>query len=400
MKTKLYLTTIITICLLFMATGIAFAALGFQNDVRIDRAPSGTSSTSPKVCSDNSGHVYVVWVDARGGIYFNRSNDYGQNWLANDIFIALVASPASLKIGCDNTGHVYVSWLQGTSVMLARSSNYGAGGSWSSSGIAGPVSEGFDFAHSQNGHLVVVWNTDSSHILYANYSTNYGAGWSSVKRLDTAPGHSGGDIHASPRVTVDNAGHVYAVWVDNRGAQGPYPGVERFIYFNRSNDFGNNWQSEFAISQTDNGYVGQVPQVVCDNNGHVYSAWLKTTRQQPNVLYLNKSDNYGQNWTGVQYIDWRLDNHQLKVSDNGNVYLAWNDTHDQWIKIKFKSSLDNGVTWQPMARVTNDPTNCQIGNFDFATKGNSVYLAWENLEPWEGIYFNFSKDGGVAWQNR
>lgn len=395
MKNKFSIITIIIISLLFIANGIALASWGFQaSNTRLDTDTSNNVSTYPKLCSDNNGYVYAVWIDARGGIYFNRSNDHGQNWLSNDVLIASVTNPASLKIGCDNTGHVYIVWRQNDNVYLKRSSDFGQNFS-SIIGIAGPVSEGYDFTSNQNGHLVVVWNTNSNYDLFVSYSTNHGASWSSPVNI-ISPRQYWYDFHKSPSVAIDNNGHVYVVWLDDKGLTP----LEHIVYFNSSSDYGQTWQTDFPISQSENGYVGEAPQIVCDNNGHVYSAWLKTTWQQPNVLYFNKSDNYGQNWTGVQYIDWYLDKHQLKVSDNGNVYLAWNDTQSEWTKIKFRSSFDYGLTWQPTVMVTNEPNNCELGNFDFATKGNSVYMVWENNEPWQGILFNFSKNGGVAWQNR
>jgi hypothetical protein len=145
---------------------------------RIDQDPSQNNSQFPKIASDNNGHVYAIWKDDRPGaqnIYLNRSDDYGQTWQDFDEPIGFTDHPETLKIYSDNNGHVYVTWLQGTTVMLSRSQDFGQ--NWLSSGIAGPVSEGYDFTCNQDGHLVVSWNTNSNFELLANRSLDYGSTW-------------------------------------------------------------------------------------------------------------------------------------------------------------------------------------------------------------------------------
>ncbi len=277
--------------------------------------------------------------------------------------------------------------------MLARSQD--SGQNWNVNGIAGLVSEGYDFTYNANGHLVVVWNTNNNYDLFVSYSTDYGATWSQpISVINYRPYFY--DFHKSPAVAIDNSGHVYVIWLDDKGLTP----LEHITYFNHSNNFGLTWQTELPISANQYGIVNKDPKIICDDSGNVYATWIKTLYQSPNVLYFNNSNNYGQAWVGSQDIAMYADKHQIQVADNGNVYLVWNDIASQWIKIKFRSSFDHGASWQSTVMVTNEPHNCELGNFDFSSKGNSVYLAWENLETWQGIFYNFSKNGGITWQTR
>src|SRR3990172_12501101 len=83
-------------------------------------------ATTPQVCSDNSGHVYVVWVDDRAvksgtgkrDIYFRYSKDYGITWNAPDAFTdyridsdnPAAGDSINPEIACDGNGNVYIVW--------------------------------------------------------------------------------------------------------------------------------------------------------------------------------------------------------------------------------------------------------------------------------------------------
>ena len=83
-------------------------------------------ATSPQVCADNSGHIYVVWVDDRAekagtgkkDIYFRYSKDYGFSWYPEFTDVRLDTEDVQNIIGdsinphaaCDDNGNIYVVW--------------------------------------------------------------------------------------------------------------------------------------------------------------------------------------------------------------------------------------------------------------------------------------------------
>ena len=381
---------------LFLCSG-ALASVGFRDfDARVETDFANNPSLDPRIAADNNGNVYVAWTDGRLGgnhVYFNRSTDNGDTWVDTDISLGTIASPETLNIGCDNTGHIYITWQNGGGAILARSDNFGE--NFTTIAMTSGISQEFDFAFNHDGHLAIVWNTVNNRELYAKYSLDRGTHWSSSKRLDTDPNHYWGDIHENPVICLDNNGNVYAAWVDNRGATGG----ERFIFFNRSTDHGETWQSEFVISSYLNGDVYQTPQIDCDNNGNVYAFFKKYRWPSDHWLFFRRSSNFGANWGDGQYVAGNAYNPRIQSTNNGRLYLAWNEDHDSWMKIRVKSSPDAGASWNPTATVAVNHNN-QPGNFDFSIADTTVFVVWENNEPWQGIFANFSKDGGHSWQNR
>src|SRR3990170_2727960 len=81
-------------------------------------------ATSPDVCSDSSGHVYVVWVNDRAvkagtgrrDIYFRYSIDYGLSWYPEftderiDSDNPGIGDSVTPRIACDENGNIYVVW--------------------------------------------------------------------------------------------------------------------------------------------------------------------------------------------------------------------------------------------------------------------------------------------------
>ena len=59
-------------------------------------------------------------------------------------------------------------------------------------------------------------------------------------------------------------------------------------------------------------------------------------------------------------------------------------------------SSDGAATWTPAVTV-GPQHNVQETNYDVAVSNNVVAAVWENLEPWPGIYLNYSWDEGETW---
>ena len=98
---------------------------------------------------------------------------------------------------------------------------------------------------------------------------------------------------------------------------------------------------------------------------------------------------------------------QISSDGDGHVYVVWEDNRNGNFDIYFNYSNDNGVTWQDMdIRLdTGDaPGRTMSSDPQISNDGNGhVYVVWEGSVR-EGanrdIYFNYSNDNGVTWQTQ
>ena len=159
------------------------------NDIRLDTgdAPGANWSRAPQIKSNVNGNVYVTWdesIKGIGAIYFNCSSDYGKTWQAKAIRLDTGAvNPFSLlgypQISSDDNGHVYVTWQDArndahldvhsketSDIYLNYSSDYGK--TWQKNDIRLDTGDGPGANHSfgpqissdSNGHVYVVWQDD------------------------------------------------------------------------------------------------------------------------------------------------------------------------------------------------------------------------------------------------
>ena len=85
----------------------------------------------------------------------------------------------------------------------------------------------------------------------------------------------------------------------------------------------------------------------------------------------------------------------LAVSGN-NIHIVWHDLRDGNWEIYYKHSTDNGLTWQPDVRLTNDVSVSERASI--AVMGEQVYVVWQDeRDNDKEIYFKISTDNGVNW---
>jgi PKD repeat protein len=238
-----------------------------------------------------------------------------------------------------------------------------------------------------NGNIYVVWEDtrNGSKDIYLNYSSDYGFTYQSTDiRLDTdVPGDWDS---TSPQIVCDNNGHVYVVWKDMRNGNPD-------IYFNYSSDYGVTWQSADkklgAIPYTP---APQFPKIACDNVGHVYVAW--------NNNLFNTSANYGATWLSqaMRISTVGGEETQLTCDQSGRVYIAWLfGTTD----VFFNYSLDYGNTWQSSNREISNTGTLPYSISLTSDETGNIYCAWHDgrTDPNSpDVYFNSSSDNGNTWQ--
>lgn len=259
-----------------------------------------------------------------------------------------------------------------------------------------------------DGHVYVVWEdyrNGSYPDVYFNYSSDYGATWQAADiRLDT------GDIpgvarSVSPQISSTEDGHAYVVWYDDRN--GSFD-----IYFNSSADNGTTWlPSAVRIDHVFLADDSSYPKISSTEDGYVYIAW-DDARFGAWDIYFNYSDDYGVTW---QPFDIRVDTGdfdgqndswepQVSNTQNGYVYVVWYDNRNGLNPdIYFNYSTDYGATWQASAiRLdTGDPPGNRSSSVPKIsnTEDGHVYVVWRDLRSFSfDVFFNYSSDFGATWQ--
>ena len=89
--------------------------LSFDPAIPVD-GDETSFANSPKIATDNSGNIYVVWHDNRTGnswdVYLSKSEDGGGSFLpsvrVNDYISSVYQYEPDLAL--DSSGNIYVSW--------------------------------------------------------------------------------------------------------------------------------------------------------------------------------------------------------------------------------------------------------------------------------------------------
>jgi len=268
------------------------------NDIRLNADTAGSArSSQPWISSDNNGNIYVVWTDDRydhdqvypkTDIYFTCSLDYGVTWLMNDIRLNTDETGSAFscdpRISSDNNGNIYVVWQdlrnEKEDIYFNYSHDYGA--TWQANDIridTGREGSRHSFfpemTSDNNGNIYIVWmdcrNNDYDPDIYFNFSRDYGATWQMNDiRIDT---NGDGDAMSScPRISSDNNGNVYIVWMDNYYVEHCHATTQE-IRFNYSCNYGGTWQSSDIRLDDTEAYDSIDPQISSDNNRNVYVVW-------------------------------------------------------------------------------------------------------------------------------
>ncbi len=406
------------------------------SDIRIDRDTIpfvlGNANGS-QISSDGNGHVYVTWEDHRNAIdnrthgisnsdiYFNYSDNYGVTWQVNDIRLNTGDAPGANQswapqISSDSNGHVYVTWgddRDGRSdIYFNYSADYGV--TWHrndvrlNTGDAPGANGSYDpqLSSDGNGYVYVTWkdSRNGSPDIYFNYSADNGVTWQrNDVRLDTGD-EPGTSDSSEVRICSDDDGHVYVIWRDERNGR-------EDIYFNYSNNYGETWRdSDISLDLPPDAF----PQIRSDGNGRIYVTW-QDERYGASDIYFNYSEDSGVTWLikpirldtgdtlGVNYSQFP----QISSDGNGYVYVVWEDDRNGGSfreDIYFNYSADRGATWQthdirldtgdsPGAHGSHSPQISSDGN-------GHVFVVWEDRRTRNitDIYFNYSADYGMTWQ--
>jgi hypothetical protein len=319
---------------------------GWGPYTRLSSTPTYTCCVMVAANDGDPGHVVVVFADNLTGQfdwYFTESLDSGVTWSAPaiavdptfDIYVSDMFGSA-LDMGSDGVVHLSFARQkqydtnQPTGIYYTRYD----GTAW-----AAPILVQENLSPGKlklyTNDITIGENHDTIHIAYGSdlpgndngdtwysRSTDGGLTWSVPVNINS---DNGMDVGYRPSLAADANGNVY------KANDGGWPG---WIWFRRSQDSGNTWDNHLQVGKTP--YEHRKPLVMCDNNGGVYTVYMREAPGEYTLMYKYSSD-YGSTWAPSQEGGYIL---KSSVSGMGSWYLA--ELEDAYIHIVY-GSTETGV---------------------------------------------------------
>ncbi len=196
------------------------------NDVRVDTGSflEGVSF-APVVAQDDSGRVYVAWLDSRAGGYqirLNRSDDGGASWLSEDVLVAdgINQELRMLSAGDGQLVLCWEDWNEGLpNVVYAASLDAGASFTTPTrlNQDAGPARRPAMAVYGEEVTIAWMDQSNGAPDIHVGRSLDAGLSFDELALGDDAPGAA---ASANPTVAYDLAGHLAVAWLD--AASGDY----------------------------------------------------------------------------------------------------------------------------------------------------------------------------------
>ena len=225
-------------------------------------------------------------------------------------------------------------------------------------------------------------------VLLFFFAVNSNAQWQPDFRLTTNPSASYLSYNNAHCLAADG-NNLHVVWWDGRD-------LDREIYYNRSTDNGLTWHQDTRL--TNSSGWSEYPSIAVSGS-NVHTVWMDDRDESfyPEIYYKHSTDG-GQSWSADEKLTSNPSDPgipSLAVSGN-NVHIVWHDIRDGNWEIYYKRSTDNGLTWQPDVRLTNDVSVSERASI--AVLNEKVYVVWQDeRDNDKEIYFNKSTDNGTTW---
>jgi len=276
-------------------------------------------------CVGPNGEVYVSWAgpkirNSQFGIFFNKSTDEGQTWLANPIYVT--DQPGGWDCGIVGTNRA-----NGFPVTCCDVSN-------------GPY----------RGTIYINYVDSLSpgdHDVKLIKSTNGGLNWSSVKRVNNDPA---GKEQFLTWMTIDQTtGYLYFVFYDRRN----YSNTNTDVYLVRSTDggqtFGNAKISQTPFAPNSNVFLGDYICISAYNN-KIRPVWTRIDGGNTSI------------WTAIiDTLSIGIRNFDNQIPDKYSLFQNYPNPFNPSTKIKFEISKPGDiklnvydVTGKNVSRIVNE----------------------------------------------
>ena len=212
--------------------------------------------------------------------------------------------------------------------------------------------------------------------------------WSADIRHTNNAGLSFTSFNNARNIAFTGTSNVHTVWYDERFGDSE-------IMYKRSTDNGATWEA--VVRLTNNTGASDLPSIAAFGS-NVHVVW-RDTRDFNYEIYYKNSTNHGATWSG----DIRLTTNSASsiypsISLRLNVIqVVWEDDRDGNKEIYFKRSTDNGITWDPVVRLTNN-SGVSMSPSITTDSGENTHIVWQdNRDGNDEIYYINSTNSGLTW---
>jgi len=329
--------------------------------------PISFSQTNARCIAANGSSLHIVWIARPTGSYnqvaYSRSIDNGSTWGITQYLGNPDSSCPSIAVINNNVHIVFKDSINSTTkIVYMQSSDNGV--SWGNElVISGDVFAGEYPCVSVSGNRIhAVWNSaDQSNIWYV-HSLDNGITWTAP--LSIHPGNSSASISACG----DTVHVVFFVRSDPN-----IPGAKLYM---RSEDNGATWGAvknlgDFVFAMPAEG--GFLSMAASSNAIHVI--W-NDYRDGNHEIYYKRSLDNGDSWSDDTRITTNAgDSIRPAVAvDTNNISIVWEDTWGGTKETFYKTSSDNGTTWEQDKRLSSS-TYSSLHPF-IALNNNNVHVTW------------------------
>ena len=211
--------------------------------------------------------------------------------------------------------------------------------------------------------------------------------------------------HVEVSMAISDNGTLFAGWKESNTHNGP--GIR--VSVAKSVNGGTTWSSPYSMPMFTSGTTGQSDPWLVWHDGAIYYTYLEYSIAGPSLSQITvaRSDNYGASWTPVtaSYGNFFADKEMMVISDNGTIYVVYDDTDDATIigntTIRLTRSTDGGITFHEICNIT-EQTPWKGLPYMALSSENHLYVVWLYLEPetlsWGNIELSKSLDGGSTFQ--
>ncbi|HTY47770.1 MAG TPA: CARDB domain-containing protein [Methanomassiliicoccales archaeon] len=203
------------------------------------------------------------------------------------------------------------------------------------------------------------------------------------------------------RVAVWEDLNVSAVYVAYRSGPSGYSN----IYCNYSTDGGATWDTITRVNSqpTETSAQCDAPAVAMNGTGAIFVAWSEEYLGGTYVFY-SRSVDQGRHFSGMQRISLTPAGNQTSPGvaiENTTIYVAWSEQNGTAMNIMVARSLDNGSTFGPPVRVDHSGTASVLHAApQVIVQENRTFVVWQdNRVPnsLNDIYGAMSRDRGQTF---
>ena len=274
-------------------------------------------SHNPRIAFDSNGDGMAVWRQREGSGFNIWANRYtkGQGFGTAQPIGDSGGSSASPQFAMNAKGDAVATWRQNNTIWAVL---YTKATGW---GVAGPIVDAQQAAApvvdiGVNGNAVTVWSDDND--IYAS-RYGVGSGWSEAVLIE----NNSGDAYASD-IAVDADGNATAVWYQSTSPSSLSVFTNRYTV-------GQGWGSDQRMELTPDS-ISSEPKVGVDPAGNVIAVWQLGIMGRYSVRANRYTT--GDGWGVAEQISewgdysWGISGPELAVDRNGSAIVVWNTRYD------------------------------------------------------------------------